>query len=90
MDKYIIERRARMRLAWFKRYEEIGNISRVCTDELGISRKTFYKWYPCYAKEGLAGLKDSFKRPRSHPKIVPKGGMHPGSWSISDVSILDN
>ena len=28
MDKYIIERRARMRLAWFKRYEEIGNISK--------------------------------------------------------------
>jgi transposase InsO family protein len=71
VDKYIIERRARERLAWFKRYEEIGNISRVCA-ELGVSRKTFYKWYPCYAKEGLAGLKDRSKRPRSHPKTVPK------------------
>ena len=71
MDKYIIERRARIRLAWFKRYEEIENISQVCR-ELGISRKTFYKWWPYYAKEGLPGLKDRSKRPKSHPKAVPK------------------
>ena len=71
MDKYIIERRARIRLAWFKRYGEIGNISQVCR-EFGISRKTFYKWWPYYAKEGLPGLKDASKRPKSHPKAVPK------------------
>ena len=68
MDKYIIERRARMRLAWFKRYEEIGNISQVCR-EFGISRKTFYKWWPYYVKEGLPGLKDRSKRPKSHPTM---------------------
>ncbi len=71
MDKYIIERRARVRLAWFKRYEEIGNVTQVCR-EFGISRKTFYKWWPYYAKEGLPGLKDHSKRPKSHPKTVPK------------------
>ena len=71
MDKYIIERRARVRLAWFKRYEEIGNISRVCA-EFGVSRKTFYKWWPYYAKEGLLGLKDRSRRPRGHPKSVPE------------------
>jgi transcriptional regulator of acetoin/glycerol metabolism len=43
MDKYIIERRARVRLAWFKRYGEIGNITQVCR-KFGIIRKTFYKW----------------------------------------------
>ena len=43
MDKYITERRARIRLAWFKRCEGIGNISQVCR-ESGIFRKTFYKW----------------------------------------------
>lgn len=42
MDKYITERRARMRLAWFKRFDEVGNISRVCA-EFGISRKTSLK-----------------------------------------------
>jgi len=56
-DKYIIERRARMRLAWCKRYEKVGNITQVCR-ESGVSRKTFYKWWPLYAKEGLLGLKD--------------------------------
>ena len=71
MEKYIIERKARVRLAWFKRYEEIGNISRVCA-EFGISRKIFYKCWPHYAKEGLSGLKDRSRRPRSHPKSVPK------------------
>jgi transposase InsO family protein len=71
MDNYIIERRARMRLAWFTRYEEVGNISQACR-EFGISRKTFYKWWPCYAKEGLAGLRDRSKRPKSHPNTVPQ------------------
>jgi len=50
---------------------EIGNVSQACR-EFGLSRKTFYKWWPCYAKEGLSGLKDRSKRPRSHPKTVPK------------------
>ena len=71
MDKYIIERRDRVRPAWFKRYEEIGNISQVCR-EFGVSRKTFYKWWPHYAKEGLQGLKDRSRRPKGHPKTVPK------------------
>ncbi len=71
MDKYIIERRARVRLAWFKRCEEIENISQVCR-EFGVSRKTFYKWRPYYTREGLPGLKDGSKRPKSHPKTVPK------------------
>lgn len=71
MDKYIIERRARVRLAWFKRFKEIGNVSQVCR-EFGLSRKTFYKWWPHYAKEGLSGLRDRSRRPRSHPKTVPE------------------
>lgn len=71
MDNYIIERRARMRLAWFKRHEEIGNISLVCR-QFGLSRKTFYKWWPCYNEEGLPGLRDRSRCPRSHPKTVPK------------------
>ncbi len=71
MDKYIMERIARIRLAWFKRYEKIGNISQVCR-EFGLSRKSFYRWWPFYAKEGLPGLKDRSKRPKSHPETVPR------------------
>lgn len=50
MDKYIIERRARVRLGWFKRYEKISSINQVCR-ELGVSRKSFYKWWPRYARD---------------------------------------
>jgi len=50
MDNYIIERRARIRLAWFKRFEDIANVSQVCR-EFGISRKTFYKWCPVIPKK---------------------------------------
>ena len=64
-----VERRARARLAWFKRYEKIGNISQVCR-EFCLSRKTFYKWWPLYDKEELPGLKDRSKRPKSHPNSV--------------------
>jgi len=40
VEKYIIERSARMRLAGFKKYEEIGNVRQVCR-ERSLSRKTF-------------------------------------------------
>jgi len=70
MDNYIIDRRAYMRLAWFLRYHQLSNVTQVCR-EFGISRKTFYKWWPLYAEEGLAGLRDHSKRPKSHPKTVP-------------------
>lgn len=57
MDKYIIERRARIRLAWFKRYEQTGKVSQVCS-EFGISRKTFYKWWPhAMPKKACLGLR---------------------------------
>ena len=71
MDKYIIERRAKTRLAWFKRCEEISNISQLCR-ESGISRKTFYKWWSLYAKERFIGFKEQPKRPKSHLKTVPE------------------
>ena len=59
MDKYIIETRARMRLAWFKmrlawfkRYEEIGNITQVCR-EFGVSRKPFNGGLSMLRKDSL-------------------------------------
>jgi transposase InsO family protein len=70
MDKYIIERRARERMAWFKRFEKVGCVAEVCR-HFQISRKTFYKWWGPYCKEGLGGLRDRSKKPRSHPRTVP-------------------
>ncbi len=54
--KYIIKRRARVRLVWPKMHEEIGNITQVCR-EWGISCKTFCKWWPLYAKKDSLGLR---------------------------------
>ena len=42
------------------------NVSQVCA-QAGVSRKTFYKWAARYRDEGLAGLEE---RPRA-PKSVP-------------------
>ena len=53
------------------RYEEIGNTSQVCR-EFGISRKTFYRWWPCYVKGGLPELNDRCNRPKSRPKTALK------------------
>ena len=53
MDKYIIERRARVRLAWFKGYEELGNISQICR-EFGTCPQNLL------LASGLAMLKKDF------------------------------
>jgi succinate dehydrogenase/fumarate reductase flavoprotein subunit len=43
MDEYIIQRKARERMAWHKRYEKVGSVMEVCR-HFQISRKAFYKW----------------------------------------------
>lgn len=39
--------------------------------EYGISTKTGYKWKERFVQEGLAGLCDRSRRPRSHPTELP-------------------
>lgn len=46
------------------------NVSRVCV-ECGISRKTFYKYVERCRTEGLAGLEERSRRPRSFPGATP-------------------
>jgi transposase InsO family protein len=46
------------------------NVSRLC-EELGISRKTFYKWRRRFAVEGLEGLQPRSKRPLRSPSAIP-------------------
>jgi transposase InsO family protein len=45
-------------------------VSDLCR-ELGVSRKTFYKWADRYQTEGLAGLEPRSRRPVSSPGQVP-------------------
>lgn len=45
---------------------ESMDVSAVCRNA-GVSRKTFYKWVARYRAEGLAGLEERSRRPRSSP-----------------------
>ena len=42
------------------------NVSRVCA-EVGVTRKTFYKWVARYRAEGLDGLEERSRRPHRTP-----------------------
>ncbi len=46
--------------------ESIADLCRV----YGVSRKTGYKWWARYEQEGVAGLADRSRAPRSHPNAV--------------------
>jgi transposase InsO family protein len=46
------------------------NVSAYC-DDSGISRETFYKWRARYEAEGLDGLVERSRRPKSSPRATP-------------------
>lgn len=50
---------------------EGSNISQLC-HRFGISRKTGYKWIDRFRKEGVAGLEDRSRRPKTSPHITPR------------------
>jgi transposase-like protein len=53
-------------LGWVRLYEETGNAGVVCRC-CGISRPTLRKWWRRYQAEGVAGLEERSRRPRSSP-----------------------
>ncbi len=59
----------RMEFVSLARKGEI-NLSEICR-RFGISRKTGYKWLERYALEGIMGLQDRSRRPRTSPKRTP-------------------
>jgi transposase-like protein len=69
-------------MVWYKRYEKVGSVTEVCRHFL-ISRKSFYKWWGLYCREGLEGLeglRGRSKRPKSYPRAyIPPGdrAAHP-------------
>lgn len=48
------------------------NVSALCRDA-GVSRKSFYKWVVRYREEGLDGLVERSRRPRTSPHRVDAG-----------------
>src|SRR5438094_5319249 len=48
----------------------VPNVAAFCRVQ-GISRKTFYKWRARFQAEGVAGLGERSRRPRSAPNGTP-------------------
>ena len=57
---------AQTRLGWIRLYEETGDAGVACR-RCGISRPTLRKWWRRYRAEGMAGLEERSRRPRSSP-----------------------
>ena len=49
------------------------NFRELCRD-YGISAKTGYKWRERFVEQGLAGMEEQSRRPRSHAKELPEAG----------------
>lgn len=63
-----MDREIHQRLLWVKLYEECNDAGFVCR-RCGISRPTLRKWIARYKQDGIAGLKDHSKRPRTSPSV---------------------
>jgi transposase InsO family protein len=65
-----LDRQVRRRLAVLRHVEEVtGNVAMTCR-YFGISRPTYYTWLRRYETEGVDGLRDRSKRPRTSPNAT--------------------
>jgi transposase len=65
-----LDRQVRRRLAVLRHVEEVtGNVAMTCR-YFGISRQTYYGWLRRYETEGIDGLRDRSKRPRTSPNAT--------------------
>jgi transposase InsO family protein len=65
-----LDRQVRRRLAVLRHVEEVtGNVAMTCR-YYGISRQTYYGWPHRYQTEGVDGLRDRSKRPRTSPNAT--------------------
>lgn len=67
-EKQLLVYGARIRLAWFRKAESLGNVSEACR-YYGIPRRTYYYWYRRWMESGqqLTSLYDQPRTPKSHP-----------------------
>jgi transposase len=68
-EKQLLVYGARLRLAWFRKAEELGNVAEACRF-YGIPRRTYYYWYKRWLENNkqLICLYDLPRTPKSHPK----------------------
>jgi len=65
------EQRIRQKLNGFQEAKRLGNVTLACK-RLGISRKTYYKWWNIYVQSGYdkESLADRSRRPHSNPRTI--------------------
>ena len=51
---------------------ESGERAEVVAGEMGVSRRTAFKWLKRHREEGEAGLEDRSSRPHRHPRRIPR------------------
>lgn len=61
-----MEPEIRKRYRWIQLFQKLGNAGIVCL-KCGISRPTLRKWLKRYELNGIEGLREESKRPRSSP-----------------------
>ncbi|WP_228000499.1 helix-turn-helix domain-containing protein [Nocardia australiensis] len=67
MSEPAMDREVRRRLAVLRHVEEVtGNVAMTCR-YFGISRPTYYTWLRRYETEGVDGLRERSRRPRTGP-----------------------
>lgn len=70
MSEPQLDRQARRRLAVLRHVEEVsGNVALTCR-YFGISRQAYYTWLRRYEAEGIDGLRDRSRRPRTSPNAT--------------------
>lgn len=67
-EKQLLVYGARIRLGWFRKTEELGNVAAACR-YYGVPRRTYYYWHKKWLASGkqLASLYDEPRTPKSHP-----------------------
>jgi transposase InsO family protein len=51
---------------------ETGERAEVVAREMGVSRRTAFKWLKRYREEGQEGLEDRSSKPHRHPRRIPR------------------
>lgn len=67
-EKQLLVYGARIRLGWFRKAKELGNVAAACRF-YGVPRRTYYYWYRKWLEGGkrFTSLYDEPRTPKSHP-----------------------
>ena len=65
-----LQRGIKLRLSWFRHFHEKSqNIAKTCR-YFGISRPTYYYWWQRYQENGIKGLYEQTRKPKTSPRAT--------------------